>query len=286
MASGKHQKNKLDRSRSATRSAAPSSASTTSTTSAPSSPTSATASSSSTRVRTPRRTSASRSALSASQTLGRLEQPPDSATSTAAPQGVPEGALLAWACGEQGGPAPLGAGPPRPESTWALGGNMRGTSRSLTVVALLAGVSLGLGFAFPAVAAEGQPIFTLSDPKGDDHGDGTLHYPLRPDMQPGDLDLVQLSAFAQSGGTVFEATFARSVRHRSAAPLTRSGPLSTRSPSSGSTSSTSTSTSTPTGSPARAARRRSRDGGRPSPRQTPGRRRSASPRAPTMRRTC
>jgi hypothetical protein len=81
------------------------------------------------------------------------------------------------------------------------------------VVALIAGVSLGLGFAFPAVAAEGKPIFTVSDPKGDDHGDGTLQYPLRPDMHPGDLDLVSFSASpAKAAGTVFEVTFARSVR--------------------------------------------------------------------------
>jgi hypothetical protein len=89
---------------------------------------------------------------------------------------------------------------------------MRGPLRSLTVVAVIAGVCAGLGLALPAGAAEGQPIFTLSDPKGDDYGDGTLQYPLRPDMQPGDLDLVKLSAFAQSGGTLFEATFARTIR--------------------------------------------------------------------------
>jgi len=77
---------------------------------------------------------------------------------------------------------------------------------------MLAGVCAGLGLAFPAVAAEGQPIFTLTDPKGDDYGDGTLQYPLRTDMQPGELDLVKLSAFARSGGTLFEATFARPVR--------------------------------------------------------------------------
>ncbi len=60
--------------------------------------------------------------------------------------------------------------------------------------------------------AEGRLIFSLTDPKGDDYGDGTVMYPLRTDMQPGDLDLVTFSAYAQSGGTVFEATFARSVR--------------------------------------------------------------------------
>jgi hypothetical protein len=89
---------------------------------------------------------------------------------------------------------------------------MRGSLRSLTVVALFAGVCAGLGLPVASVAAEDQPIFVLADPKGDDYGDGTLQYPLRTDMQPGDLDLVRFSAYAQSGGTVFEATFARSVR--------------------------------------------------------------------------
>jgi hypothetical protein len=68
------------------------------------------------------------------------------------------------------------------------------------------------GIASFAMGAESQPILTLSDPKGDDHGDGTLQYPLRPDMQPGELDLVAFAATAQAGGTLFEATFARPVR--------------------------------------------------------------------------
>jgi len=89
---------------------------------------------------------------------------------------------------------------------------MRGLCRRLTLVALLVGVGAVLGVASFAMGAEGQLIFTLTDPKGDDYGDGTLMYPLRTDMQPGDLDLVTFSAFGQSGGTVFEATFARSVR--------------------------------------------------------------------------
>jgi C-terminal binding-module, SLH-like, of glucodextranase len=89
---------------------------------------------------------------------------------------------------------------------------MRGFLRFLTMVALLAAVYAVLGLALPAVAAEGQPIFTLSDPTGDDYGDGTLMYPMRADMQPGDLDLVRFTATAQAGGTLFEATFARNVR--------------------------------------------------------------------------
>ena len=96
---------------------------------------------------------------------------------------------------------------------------MRRLFGRLTLAAVLVGVAGIAGIASFAMGAEGQPIFTLTDPKGDDHGDGTLQYPLRTDMQPGDLDLVTFSAFAQSGGTVFEATFARSVRVRRAAPI-------------------------------------------------------------------
>ncbi len=54
-------------------------------------------------------------------------------------------------------------------------------------------------------------LFSLEDPRGDDHGDGELRYPLRQDFEPGSLDLVSLSAQAESGGTRFEATFARPI---------------------------------------------------------------------------
>jgi hypothetical protein len=89
---------------------------------------------------------------------------------------------------------------------------MRVSLRNLTVAAVIASVCAGLGLALSAGAAEGQTIFTLTDPKGDDYGDGTLQYPLRPDIQPGELDLVKFAASAQAGGTLFEATFARTVR--------------------------------------------------------------------------
>ncbi|QRK09961.1 hypothetical protein JQX13_07620 [Archangium violaceum] len=55
------------------------------------------------------------------------------------------------------------------------------------------------------------PLFSLEDPRGDDHGDGELRYPLRNDMGPGTLDLVSFRAFPESGGTRFEATFARPI---------------------------------------------------------------------------
>ena len=64
----------------------------------------------------------------------------------------------------------------------------------------------------PALAAEG-PIFTLEDPRGDDHGDGRLLYPLRYyDLAPGDLDILSLEASEEDGGTRFTARFAARVR--------------------------------------------------------------------------
>ena len=55
-------------------------------------------------------------------------------------------------------------------------------------------------------------LFTLSDPRGDDHGDGNLIYPLNEELDPGDLDLISLTARAEGDGTWFEATFAKPVR--------------------------------------------------------------------------
>jgi hypothetical protein len=89
---------------------------------------------------------------------------------------------------------------------------MRGPLRRVTVSVLLFAVAASVGISAVVRAGDGQLLFRLSDPKGDDYGDGTLQYPLRVDMQPGDLDLVKLSALAQAGGTVFEATFARTIR--------------------------------------------------------------------------
>lgn len=61
------------------------------------------------------------------------------------------------------------------------------------------------------------PLFTLEDPRGDDHGDGDLRYPLRADMVPGSLDLLSLAAYPATGGTVFTATFARPIAKPEAA---------------------------------------------------------------------
>jgi hypothetical protein len=67
-----------------------------------------------------------------------------------------------------------------------------------------------LAAAPPADAA--KKIFTVGDPRGDDHGDGWLVYPLRDDMGPGDLDVLSFSARKAKDGTDFEIVFANPVR--------------------------------------------------------------------------
>lgn len=57
-----------------------------------------------------------------------------------------------------------------------------------------------------------DPLWTLTDPRGDDYGNGALVYPMNADYQRGDLDLTKLTATKVEGGTMFEATFARPIR--------------------------------------------------------------------------
>lgn len=71
--------------------------------------------------------------------------------------------------------------------------------------------------AAPAVAGrgaagKGELIFEIHDPRGDDHGNGRLEYPIRSDYQKGDLDLVTFAARRVAGGTQFEATFSNPIR--------------------------------------------------------------------------
>lgn len=71
---------------------------------------------------------------------------------------------------------------------------------------------LCLAWGLCGTAAAAPPTFTLSDPRGDDHGDGTLRYPRRGSYESGDLDLLSVSARPEKGGTLFEAVFARPIR--------------------------------------------------------------------------
>jgi hypothetical protein len=86
------------------------------------------------------------------------------------------------------------------------------SSLSRAAAALL--FALGVAsLAATAAGARDDVIFTLTDPRGDDHGGGELTYPLHYyGMSPGDLDLVSLTARAVDGGTEFEAAFANPVR--------------------------------------------------------------------------
>lgn len=80
--------------------------------------------------------------------------------------------------------------------------------RSLATTALLL---TSLASALSVTGADKAPVFTLTDPRGDDNGDGSLLYPRRDDYRPGVFDLLSLEAFAEKDGTTFVATFAEKV---------------------------------------------------------------------------
>jgi C-terminal binding-module, SLH-like, of glucodextranase len=86
--------------------------------------------------------------------------------------------------------------------------------RTRPLAAALAAVLLASAAApSTAYAAKGDLLWTLSDPRGDDNGDGTLRYPLRYyGLAQGDLDLLSLTARRVDGGTELEATFANPIR--------------------------------------------------------------------------
>jgi hypothetical protein len=78
--------------------------------------------------------------------------------------------------------------------------------RYLLIVSLLAAACAS------APTNDSTTLWTLHDPAGDDYGNGSLVYPMNPDFQRGDLDLLGLTARRAVGGTELEATFARPVR--------------------------------------------------------------------------
>ncbi len=87
---------------------------------------------------------------------------------------------------------------------------MQPTTPPAVLIALLLAAAVAPPGA--AEAAGKDQIFELSDPRGDDHGDGRLIYPTRTEFQKGDLDLISFRARRQKGGTLFEATFANPIR--------------------------------------------------------------------------
>jgi C-terminal binding-module, SLH-like, of glucodextranase len=76
----------------------------------------------------------------------------------------------------------------------------------------VAGVTAAVTLSTGAVKTAPDVLFTIADPAGDDHGDGSLLYPLRDDLAPGDLDLRSFTARADADGTIFDATFNRPIR--------------------------------------------------------------------------
>lgn len=80
-------------------------------------------------------------------------------------------------------------------------------------LSVLLGWTVFGGLAPAPSAGAADAIFTLTDPRGDDHGDGRLTYPLNYyGLRAGDLDLVSLRAERVAGGTEFTASFAQPVR--------------------------------------------------------------------------
>lgn len=78
----------------------------------------------------------------------------------------------------------------------------RGLIASSLIVILAVGVSS---------AAAADRLFKLTDPSGDDRGDGSFLFPEIPRIEPGELDIVAFSAKQVDGGTEFEAVFTRPV---------------------------------------------------------------------------
>ncbi|MBZ5588820.1 MAG: hypothetical protein LAO05_09675 [Acidobacteriia bacterium] len=85
-----------------------------------------------------------------------------------------------------------------------------GATRALILAALAAALFIAVGAV--ALAGDGPEVFRLADPRGDDHGDGSLIYPQRDDIEKGELDILSFSASADKAGTVFEVVFAKPVR--------------------------------------------------------------------------
>lgn len=81
--------------------------------------------------------------------------------------------------------------------------------RFILRVALFLIVAIAAG---GAAASAAGAAWVLKDPRGDDHGDGTLIYPANSDLALGELDLLSFSAEPTDEGTWFEAVFARSIR--------------------------------------------------------------------------
>jgi hypothetical protein len=72
-------------------------------------------------------------------------------------------------------------------------------------------------------APDPATTFSVSDPAGDDHGDGMMTYPLNGDFEPGSLDMVAFAAKPKGNGTLFEVTFARPIKRPPARTIDAGG---------------------------------------------------------------
>jgi hypothetical protein len=61
--------------------------------------------------------------------------------------------------------------------------------------------------------AQPAPLLTITDPEGDDVGDGSITYPRSSAFAPGDLDLRMLRVFAEGKDLRFEATLRNPIRN-------------------------------------------------------------------------
>jgi len=89
---------------------------------------------------------------------------------------------------------------------------MAGRNSKTLILTLMLCLVASLGLSTQATAKSKKTLFKLEDPFGDDYGDGRLVYPLISDFGKGDLDLLSLTATRVSGGTRFEALFAKEIK--------------------------------------------------------------------------
>ncbi|HEX6900656.1 MAG TPA: glucodextranase DOMON-like domain-containing protein [Thermoanaerobaculia bacterium] len=87
---------------------------------------------------------------------------------------------------------------------------MHRSRTTLFLSGLVAIFLVAIVLAAPAFGA--KEIFKLTDPRGDDYGDGQYVYPDNSDFGRGDLDLLSLTARQEGQGTRFEATFAKPIK--------------------------------------------------------------------------
>ena len=101
-------------------------------------------------------------------------------------------------------------------------------SRRRPLVLAAAVAALLAALPSPALAAV-EKLFVVPDPEKDDHGDGSLRYPVRSmnDLVPGSLDIRAFAAWNTPDGTFFEVTFARTVQKTERRPVDDGGTMLT-----------------------------------------------------------